>query len=123
MLISGMVNGIKDKLATAKEAITSIGESVVGWFKDKLGIRSPSRVFAEMGGFISQGVGQGIQQKAQHAVNAVKQMGDQLPKALPHSIGCCIAANSSVAASQGFEIDKSNATQAQSVNSAARHSY
>ena len=119
MLISGMVNGIKDKLAAAKEAITSIGESVVSWFKDKLGIRSPSRVFAEIGGFISQGVGQGILHKAQHAVNAVKQMGGQLPKALPAALAVGIAANSSVAASQGFGVDRPVSAQAPQVYTSA----
>ena len=98
MLISGLVDGIKNKYAAAKEAITNIGGLAVDWFKDKLGIQSPSRVFAEMGGFISQGVGQGIQQKAQYAVNAVKQLGDQLPKVLPTALAVGITANGALAA-------------------------
>ena len=98
MLIGGIVDGIKNKLAAAKEAISGVAESVVSWFKDKLGIHSPSRVFAELGGGISQGVGEGIRRQARQAVNAVTQMGARLPEALPRALAVGIAANAAVAA-------------------------
>jgi hypothetical protein len=47
-LLDGLVNGIRSRLANVRAAITSIGDSVANWFKDKLGIRSPSRVFAAL---------------------------------------------------------------------------
>ena len=46
MLLDGLVNGIQNKLGAVKEAITGAGDATIGWFKEKLGIHSPSRVFA-----------------------------------------------------------------------------
>ncbi|MFP3567318.1 phage tail tape measure protein [Paraburkholderia sp. SIMBA_030] len=60
-LISGLVNGITKSLGTVKSAITNVASSTVTWFKEKLGIHSPSRVFGELGGFITQGAAIGMQ--------------------------------------------------------------
>jgi hypothetical protein len=60
MILSGLANGLMNGLATVKDAIVNAGESVVGWFKEKLGIHSPSRVFAELGGFTMAGLEQGL---------------------------------------------------------------
>jgi hypothetical protein len=38
-----------------------VADSTVGWFKEKLGIHSPSRVFGELGGFIGQGAAIGME--------------------------------------------------------------
>lgn len=59
-ILRGLVAGITGALGSAKEAITGAGGAVIGWFKEKLGIRSPSRVFAELGGFTMAGLAQGI---------------------------------------------------------------
>ncbi|BDD79941.1 hypothetical protein [Burkholderia phage FLC10] len=60
-LIAGLVSGITGGLATVQAAITNVAESTVGWFKEKLGIHSPSRVFGELGGFITQGAAIGME--------------------------------------------------------------
>ncbi|MFP6562389.1 phage tail tape measure protein [Paraburkholderia sp. B3] len=60
-LISGLVNGITNGLGTVKDAIVNVASSTVGWFKEKLGIHSPSRVFAELGGFVAQGAAIGME--------------------------------------------------------------
>lgn len=60
-LLSGLVNGITGGLGTVKDAITNVASSTIGWFKEKLGIHSPSRVFGELGGFISEGAALGIE--------------------------------------------------------------
>lgn len=62
-LVEGLVNGIKNRLAAAGEAIKSMGASVRDTFKNMLGIRSPSRVFAEMGGNLSEGLSLGMTAK------------------------------------------------------------
>ncbi|WP_176049029.1 hypothetical protein [Burkholderia sp. BCC1644] len=59
-LISGLVNGITNGLGAVKEAITNVANSAVTWFKEKLGIHSPSRVFAELGGFVGEGAALGM---------------------------------------------------------------
>jgi TP901 family phage tail tape measure protein len=60
-LIAGLVNGITSGLGAVQAAITNVASSTVGWFKEKLGIHSPSRVFGELGGFITQGAAIGME--------------------------------------------------------------
>ncbi|RQR78678.1 phage tail tape measure protein [Burkholderia sp. Bp9015] len=60
-LMTGLVDGITSGLGTVKDAIVNVADSTVGWFKEKLGIHSPSRVFGELGGFIGQGAAMGIE--------------------------------------------------------------
>lgn len=60
MLMQGMVNGITNGLAAVKDSITGAADSTITWFKEKLGIHSPSRVFASLGGFTMAGLVQGL---------------------------------------------------------------
>ena len=60
MIVRGLVNGLLAGAGQVKDAITSIGGSTIGWFKEKLDIHSPSRVFAELGGFTMAGLSQGL---------------------------------------------------------------
>ncbi|CAN0621019.1 conserved membrane protein of unknown function [Burkholderia multivorans] len=60
-IVAGLVNGITGGLGSVKDAIVNVASSTVGWFKEKLGIHSPSRVFGELGGFISQGAAIGME--------------------------------------------------------------
>ena len=59
-LLSGLVNGISSGLGAVQEAIGNAGNSVISWFKEKLGIHSPSRVFADLGEFTMAGLSQGL---------------------------------------------------------------
>jgi len=60
-IVTGLVNGITNGLGAVKDAIVNVADSTVGWFKEKLGIHSPSRVFGELGGFIGQGAAVGME--------------------------------------------------------------
>ena len=55
------IGGLTAKLKAVKDKILSIGDSVTSWFKDKLGIASPSKVFAGLGGHLSEGLAVGIE--------------------------------------------------------------
>lgn len=59
-LMDGLANGITSRLAMVRDAISSAADGAIGWFKDKLGIRSPSRVFIEAGANIGEGAALGI---------------------------------------------------------------
>ncbi|MDH0099949.1 phage tail tape measure protein [Stutzerimonas stutzeri] len=61
MLMQGLANGIKNAAGAVKGAVVGAADSSIGWFKEKLGIHSPSRVFAELGGFTMAGLEQGLQ--------------------------------------------------------------
>ncbi|MHA6159490.1 phage tail tape measure protein [Pseudomonas sichuanensis] len=81
MIINGLVNGLSAGLGLVKDTISSLGESTIGWFKEKLGIHSPSRVFAELGGFTTEGLALGLDAGAKAPLDAVARMGDQLTQA------------------------------------------
>ncbi|TRX75286.1 phage tail tape measure protein [Pseudomonas mangiferae] len=61
MLMDGLVNGIKAKFSAVKDAITSAAGSAIDWFKEKMEIHSPSRVFAQLGDFTMQGFVTGLE--------------------------------------------------------------
>jgi len=73
-LIDGLVGGITGAFGKAKEAIVGLGESVTGWFGSLLGINSPSRVFMQLGGFVSEGAALGIRERIPLAGEAVAQL-------------------------------------------------
>ena len=68
-LIGGLANGVTSRLAALRDTVVGVASSVAGWFKEKLGINSPSRVFMEYGGWISEGAALGMQ-KGQHLAAA-----------------------------------------------------
>jgi TP901 family phage tail tape measure protein len=59
-IVDGIMTGISSRWEALKATVTGLADSTVGWLKDKLGIRSPSRVFAEIGGYTMEGFEQGI---------------------------------------------------------------
>lgn len=81
MIINGLISGLTAGLGLVKDTITSLGDSTIGWFKEKLGIHSPSRVFAELGGFTTAGLAQGVDAGAKAPLEAVARMGQDLAAA------------------------------------------
>lgn len=94
MLMDGLVNGITAGLGRVKDAITGAGGAAIDWFKQKLGIHSPSRVFAELGGFTMQGLEKGLLSGQSGPLGAVLGLGKQLAAAGAITFG---AAGSAIA--------------------------
>lgn len=84
-LITGLVKGVTQKLAVAKESIVNFGNSVSGWFKSALGINSPSRIFIGFGDNIAQGAAIGIDRTAPQAAKASQNMAKKLIPDIPAS--------------------------------------
>lgn len=59
-ILQGLANGITSRLGLVRDSLTGAAEGAIAWFKDKLGIHSPSRVFIEAGAEISNGAAEGI---------------------------------------------------------------
>jgi TP901 family phage tail tape measure protein len=59
-LMAGLVNGITSRVQAVRDAIVGVANAVGGWFREKLGIASPSKVFMQYGGWISEGAALGI---------------------------------------------------------------
>lgn len=60
MLIHGLISGITGALGALKAAVVGAASSAATWFREKMGIHSPSRVFAGFGGYMMQGLTNGI---------------------------------------------------------------
>lgn len=60
-IIDGLIGGITGRLAALKDAVVGAATSAATWFKQKLGIASPSKVFTQFGGWISEGAAKGIE--------------------------------------------------------------
>jgi TP901 family phage tail tape measure protein len=73
-MINGLVSGITSKFTEAKESIVSLGAGARDWFKEKLGINSPSTVFLGLGGNIGEGVSLGILRSIPGAREAMKSL-------------------------------------------------
>ena len=60
-LMRGLAGGITSGLAWVKDAVVHAAAGAARWFKDKLGIQSPSRVFMALGQHIPEGAAIGIE--------------------------------------------------------------
>ncbi|ADU99018.1 phage tail tape measure protein [Alicycliphilus denitrificans] len=60
-LLNGLVNGITSRAVAVRDAVVGMADAVGGWFREKLGINSPSRVFMQYGGWIADGAAIGMQ--------------------------------------------------------------
>ncbi|PTB19558.1 phage tail tape measure protein [Trinickia symbiotica] len=69
-IVAGLVKGITAGLGAVKDAITNVASSTVAWFRKRLGIQSPSRVFTELGGFIGEGAAIGLKGQQAHVSRA-----------------------------------------------------
>ena len=60
MILDGLIGGITGKLGEVKDKVVGAGKAVAGWFKDTLGIQSPSKVFTQFGDDTMAGLANGI---------------------------------------------------------------
>ncbi|MDR2325104.1 MAG: phage tail tape measure protein [Acidovorax sp.] len=59
-IVSGLIGGITSMIGAVGETISNLAGSTIGWFKEKLGIHSPSRVFMAAGVNVGEGAAIGI---------------------------------------------------------------
>lgn len=94
-LIDGLIRGITSRLAALKSTIVNAASSVANWFKEKLGIHSPSRVFAGLGGFVMAGLDQGLAANTSGPLSRISDLSGQMTRALSvGAVGASIAAAS-----------------------------
>lgn len=71
----GLVNGLVGQITAREEEIRAAINRVPEIAREELGIQSPSRVFAQIGGFIGEGMAQGIADSTAVVAAAVRGMG------------------------------------------------
>lgn len=76
-IVDGVVDGIRGAADKLRNAIVGVAENAIDWAKETLGIQSPSREFMEIGRYLMEGFGQGIDGlatlPAQKAADAAKK--------------------------------------------------
>lgn len=70
-IIDGLWQGISAKWESVKAKVAEIGDSISSTVKEKLGIKSPSRVFAEIGLHTMAGLNQGLANNQDSPLNTV----------------------------------------------------
>ena len=92
-LIQGLINGVTGMLGALKSTIVGAASSVSNWFKSKLGIHSPSRVFEGLGGFVMAGLDQGLAANTSGPLSRISDLSGQMTRALSvGAVGTAIAA-------------------------------
>lgn len=86
-LIMGLVNGITSAAGALVTAVTGAVGGAIDAAKKKLGIASPSKVFAEIGGYTGEGFAMGVDESAPEAQAAMTSMVDPAPAAAKASEG------------------------------------
>lgn len=72
----GLINGLKDTWSTVTDGIKSFTDGFVNGFKEALGIHSPSKVFAELGGYVVEGLANGITGSLGYVNDAMNKLVD-----------------------------------------------
>lgn len=81
-IIRGLVAGLMAQLNAVGGAINQIADRVISGFRTRLGIRSPSRVFAGLGGDTMAGLSQGLRAGGPGAVGQVTAVAGAMVAAL-----------------------------------------
>lgn len=81
-IVRGIITGITGMLGRLKDTIVNAATAAASWFKSKLGIHSPSRVFASFGGFMMQGLDQGLARDQDRPVQRIDALANRLTAAM-----------------------------------------
>ncbi|RZH07616.1 phage tail tape measure protein [Acinetobacter pittii] len=73
-IINGLINGIKSYFPKLKEIWNKVADYMPDWLKQRMVIRSPSRVMASLGGHIVGGIGMGLTQAFPELKNKYNQV-------------------------------------------------
>jgi phage-related protein len=73
-IIKGMINGVKSMAGALVDAASSVVGGAIQGAKNLLGIKSPSRVFMEIGEFTGQGMEIGLDKSKQGVESASKEL-------------------------------------------------
>ena len=75
-IVKGLWNGINSKVQWIKDKISGWCGKIGGAIKDFFGIASPSKLMAEYGKYIDEGLASGIEKNSSIATNAMKELGE-----------------------------------------------
>jgi TP901 family phage tail tape measure protein len=83
-VIDGLVNGIKGAMGAVSSVVGGIAGNVINTFKGLLGIHSPSRVFQQLGQFVTQGLVKGLSGDNAQVKSAMDQLSNKVTAGFNH---------------------------------------
>lgn len=83
---AGLVKGLQNQQAAIEKQMDKIADSMVKSIKKKLGIKSPSRVFAEMGVYSAEGLVKGLEQSSAMVGKSAEGVADTAVASLKKSL-------------------------------------
>lgn len=101
-ILLGIGKGITDALGSLKKTVTDVAGNVSKWFKDKLKIKSPSRVMAADASWVPAGIAVGIDKGKPIIQEAIKSMTDLMTKAVQDAEPVGLSSNMIVTESYGM---------------------
>lgn len=85
-IVQGLINGIGNNFQAAFITGRNLAVSIENGFNSRLKIRSPSKVFMELAGYITQGLAMGIENSSDTAIDSIVVLGDELMQAIERSM-------------------------------------
>lgn len=99
----GVVKGLEGKKKNVESAIANLAKVMEATFKSVLGIHSPSRVMAELGGFTAEGLVQGMLGSVGDVQSAASALGSAaVPMSVPNAMAFEVSATPVVEDDQGL---------------------
>lgn len=111
-IIQGLIGGIKSMAGAVVGAISSTIGNVAGTAKRMLGINSPSRVFAQFGAWVSEGLAIGIDKGGQKPVSAIGSLASGVTANFGAKMGNLSAQISTSVGEHQARMTSTNATNA-----------
>lgn len=84
---AGLVKGLQDQQAAIEKEMDKIADAMVKAINKALGIKSPSRVFAKVGEYSTQGMIAGLRKGSGTVADTASSIGDQAVEAMRVSLG------------------------------------
>lgn len=122
-IIQGLLNGITSKYDAVVGKIKSLGTAISNAFTSnpKIEVRSPSRAFKRYGGFITEGLGIGIDKGAVRPLKAIGAFASNLQQRFKNRAGELSTSLSARMQNNAAELAQAHAQQAQSSTGAGSY--
>ncbi|ENA26419.1 phage tail tape measure protein, TP901 family, core region [Pseudomonas sp. HPB0071] len=97
MIIDGLINGMTGQLGALRDSVVNVAGAMWTSFKEKMGIHSPSRVFAQLGDFTMQGLAVGLAKGEDGPLSQMANTAKRLTAAGAVAVGVGTAATPAMA--------------------------
>jgi len=81
-MVDGLTGGLATKAAQVKNKLVGVAKGAVASAKSYLGINSPSKLMAEIGGFVGQGLANGIASQGENVARSSRGLGEDAYNAM-----------------------------------------